>query len=390
MVLTLVKINYSFGKLSPDLKSKHILRQNTIIMKRVLILMSLCAAVISTSCQPKEEEKEHIGKLLVTSPLLKDTTIIKDYVCQIHAIQHIEIRALEKGYLQKIFVDEGQLVKKGQMMFQIMPMMYEAEMQKAQAEANFAKTEYLNAKMLADSNIISKNQRAPDKEKYYKPKPELSMTQVRLRFTEIKAPFDGIMDRFQVRLGSLINEGDLLTTLSDNSRLWVYFNVPEAEYLNFKTVSQNENMKNVRLLMANNEIYKYPGVVETIEADFNNETGNIAFRATFPNPEKLLRHGETGNIQMIIPFKKALIIPQKATFEVLEKKYVYVIDKDNRIRSREIEIIAELPHIFAVKGLSTKDKILLEGLRLVKENQKIDYKFEKPEHVLSHLELYAE
>ena len=166
--------------------------------------------------------------------------------------------------------------------------------------------------------------------------------------------------------------------------------MPYFGYLNFKTVSQNENMKNVRLLMANNEIYKYPGVVETIEADFNNETGNIAFRATFPNPEKLLRHGETGNIQMIIPFKKALIIPQKATFEVLEKKYVYVIDKDNRIRSREIEIIAELPHIFAVKGLSTKDKILLEGLRLVKENQKIDYKFEKPEHVLSHLELYAE
>ncbi|MNJ86220.1 Toluene efflux pump periplasmic linker protein TtgG precursor [compost metagenome] len=360
-------------------------------MKRVLILISLCTAIISTSCQSKKEEKEEVGVLSVTSPLMKDTTITKDYVCQIHAIQHIEIRALEKGYLQKIYVDEGQHVKKGQPMFQIMPLLYQAETQKAEAEANYAKIEYLNAKLLADSNVISKNQLALVKAKYDKAKAELSLAKVHLGFTEITAPFDGIMDRFQVRLGSLVNEGDLLTTLSDNSKLWVYFNVPEAEYLNFKTVTQSENMKNVRLLMANNELYEHPGIVETIEADFNNETGNIAFRATFPNPKTLLRHGETGNVQMTVPLKKAIIIPQKATYEVLEKKYVYVIDKNNKIRSREIEIAAELPHIFVVKsGLSTKDKILLEGLRLVKENQKIDYKFEKPEHVLSHLELYAE
>lgn len=360
-------------------------------MKRFLILMSLCAAIISTSCQSKEEEKEHTGKLLVTSPLLKDTTIIKDYVCQIHAIQHIEIRALEKGYLQNIFVDEGQLVKKGQLMFRIMPMMYEAEMQKAQAEANFAKTEYLNAKMLADSNIISKNQLALVKAKYDKAKAELSLSQVRLGFTEIKAPFDGIMDRFQVRLGSLVNEGDLLTTLSDNSKLWVYFNVPEAEYLNFRTVSQGDNMKNVRLLMANNEIYKYPGVVETIEADFNNETGNIAFRATFPNPEGLLRHGETGSIQMVVPLKKALIIPQKATFEILEKKYVYVVNKDNAVHSREIVIRSEMPDLYVIKsGLKPEERILLEGIRKVRDGDKITYRYQEPNSVISHLKVYTE
>jgi membrane fusion protein (multidrug efflux system) len=352
--------------------------------------MGLCAA-ISASCQSKKEEKEPAGKLLVTSPLLKDTTIIKDYVCQIHAIQHIEIRALEKGYLQKIFVDEGQLVKKGQLMFQIMPMMYEAEMQKAQAEANYAKTEYLNAKMLADSNIISKNQLALVKAKYDKAKAELSLSRVRLGFTEIKAPFDGIMDRFQVRLGSLVDEGDLLTTLSDNSKLWVYFNVPEAEYLNFKTVSQSDNMKNVRLLMANNEIYEYPGVVETIEADFNNETGNIAFRATFPNPKVLLRHGETGSIQMVVPLKKALIIPQKATFEILEKKYVYVVDKDRTVHSREIVIRSEMPDLYIIKnGLKAEERILLEGIRKVRDGEKITYKYQEPKSVLSHLKVYTE
>jgi membrane fusion protein (multidrug efflux system) len=323
--------------------------------------------------------------------LKKDTTITRDYVCQIHAIQHIEMRALEKGYLQKIYVDEGQLVKKGQMMFQIMPLMYQAEMQKAQAEANFAQIEFQNTKSLADSHIVSPNELALAKAKLDKAKAELSLAQTHLQFTEIRAPFDGIMDHFQVRLGSLVDEGDLLTTLSDNSQMWVYFNVPEAEYLEYKTEASSGNMNKVGLVMANNEMFGYPGVVQTIEADFNNETGNIAFRATFPNPKGLLRHGETGNIRMTSPYKNAMIIPQKATFEVLEKKFVYVIDKDNMVRSREITIAAELPHIFIIgSGLKESDKILLEGLRLVKENEKIDFSFAKPDSVISNLSLYAE
>ena len=88
--------------------------------------------------------------------------------------------------------------------------------------------------------------------------------------------------------------------------------------------------------MANNQMFKFPGVVQTVEADFNNETGNIDFRATFPNPDALLRHGETGNIQMTVPFKDAIIIPQKSTFEVLEKKYVFVVGKDKVVKQREI------------------------------------------------------
>ncbi|WP_428654085.1 efflux RND transporter periplasmic adaptor subunit [Runella sp.] len=360
-------------------------------MKKILILISLCAAFCQTGCESKKEEKEEEVQFAVTSPLRKDTTITKEYVSQIHAISHIELRALEKGYLQKIFVDEGQFVRKGQAMFQIMPMLYEAEQQKAQAEANFAEIEYRNTKALADSNIVSKNELALAKAKWDKAKAELSLAQVHLGFTDIRAPFDGIMDHFQVRLGSLVGEGDLLTTLSDNSKMWVYFNVPEAEYLDYKTRSEKEGMLKVGLRMANNKVFEYPGVVETIEADFNNETGNIAFRATFPNPKKLLRHGETGNIQVVQSLKNALIIPQKATFEVLEKKYVYVVDKNNVIRSREVTIAAELPHIFVVKdGLKEDDKILLEGLRQVRENEKIHYKFVQPASVISNLSLYAE
>ena len=353
--------------------------------------MGLCALVCSTGCKNDHKEKEEETKFLATNPIKKDTLTTKEYVSQIHSIQHIELRAQERGYLEKIYVDEGQHVKKGQLLFKIMPKLYEAEMQRAQAEADFAEIEYKNTKRLADSKVVAPNELAMAKAKLDKAKAELSLTKVHLEFTEIRAPFDGIIDRFHVRLGSLVEEGDLLTNLSDNSKMWVYYNVPEAEYLDYKAKAKEGSLPKVSLLMANNKMFDYPGVVETIEGEFNNETGNIAFRATFPNPKRLLRHGETGNIIMGIPIKDAMIIPQKATFEVLDKKYVYVIDKDNTVHSREIIIAAELPHLFVVKeGLSLDDKVLLEGIRLVKENEKIGYRLEKPEHVLSHLELYAE
>ena len=368
-------------------------------MKQTFIVMAMGFAMLClTNCKSKKEgekqegeEKQEQIQFLVTSPLKRDTTANTQYVSQIKSIQHIELRALERGYLKKIYVDEGQLIRKGQLMFQIQAIQYEAEVQKAQAEANYAEIEYKNTKLLADSNIVSKNELALSKAKFDKAKAELSVSQVHLGFTQIRAPFDGIMDHFYVREGSLLAEGDLLTTLSDNSKMWVYFNVPEAEYLNIKTSHNKDNMLNVKLLMANNQMFKFPGIVQTIEADFNNETGNIAFRATFPNPERLLRHGETGNIIITKPLKGALMIPQKTTFEVLEKKYVYVIDKDNMVKSREIKIAAELQYIFIVEsGLKEGDKILLEGLRQVSENQKIKYTFMKPESVMSNLGLYAE
>ena len=360
-------------------------------MKNIIMLIGVCGLLLHTACQSDKEHKEAEVKFLVTQPVVMDTIITKEYVSQIRSFQHIELRAQERGYLEKIFVDEGQAVKKGQLLFQIMPKLYEAEFQKAKAETNFAEIEYKNTKRLAESNVVAPNELAMAKAKLDKAKAELALTQAHLQFTKVRAPFDGIIDRFHVRLGSLVEEGDLLTELSDNSKMWVYYNVPEAEYLDYQSKLGANNKMSVNLLMANNKQFNYPGVVETIEADFNSETGNIAFRATFPNPKKLLRHGETGNIVMSQPYKSALIIPQKATFEVLEKKYVYVVDKNNKIRSREITVAAELPHLFIVKeGLSTDDKILLEGLRLVKENEKIQYTLEDPKHVISHLELYAE
>lgn len=344
---------------------------------KYLVIVTCFVAMLGAGCKHDGEEKSEETKFLVTKPIKKDTLIYHEYVSQIRSIQHIELRALEKGYIEHIFVDEGQSVKKGQLLFQIMPIIYQAEMQKAQAEVRFVEIEYQNTKALADSNIVSKNELALARARLEKAKAELALSNAHLGFTEIRAPFDGIVGRFNdIRLGSLVDEGDLLTTLSDNSKMWVYFNVPEAEYLYFANKRQDGNKLKVKLRLANSRIFEMDGVVETIEADFNNETGNIAFRATFNNPYGLLRNGETGNILTPVQLSNALLIPQKATFEILDKKFVYVLDRENVVKAREITIGTEMPHIYSVsKGIAEGDRILVEGLRKVKNDQKIQADF---------------
>ena len=332
-----------------------------------------------------------LASFLVTSPLKKDTLTTRNYVCQIHSVRHIELRALEKGYLEKIYVDEGQFVKKGQLMFQIMPRLYQAELNRAQAEADFAEIEYQNTMRLAKSNVVAPNELALAKAKLEQAEAELALAQVHLDFTQIRAPFEGIMDHFHVREGSLLEEGELLTTLSDNHEMWVYFNVPEAEYLDYNTHITKDNTLDAKLLLANNKLFEYPGKVTTIEADFNNETGNIAFRATFPNPKALLRHGETGSVLIDTPLNNALLIPQKATFEILDKKFVFVVGKDDVIHSKQIKIGAELQHLYEVKaGLEESDIILLEGLRRVKDGEKIIPEFVESQIAIADLRLHAE
>lgn len=358
-------------------------------MHKTFVILGLAATLLG-ACNHKEDAEHALPKLEVTTPLRKDTSITKEYVSQIHAFRHIELRSLEKGYLQNIYVDEGQAVKKGQPMFKIMPNLYEVDLQKAKAEAEMVNIEYQNTKALAEKNIVSKNELALAKAKLDKAHAEVRLANTHLGFTDINAPFDGVMDHLNVRVGSLVDEGELLTTISDISKMWVYFNVPEAEYLDYKSSKEMQSNIHVKLKMANGEVFDHPGVIETIEADFDNKTGNIEFRATFPNPERILRHGGTGNILMTVPFNNAMIIPQKATFEILDKSYVYVVDKDNKLQQKLITIAAELPHLFIVNGLQDSDKILLEGLRKVHNGQQIAVNFKPPEKVISELKFHAE
>lgn len=352
---------------------------------------ALSIQLFGTGCGSGHHEAEESAVYPVTTPYLTDTVTTRDHVCQIHSVQHIELRALEKGYLDDILVDEGQQVREGQVMFRIRPVLYQAEVQRAQAEADLAGIEYRNTKVLADSNVVSPNELAMAKARYDKALAELDVARAHLGFTVLKAPFDGIVGRFHVRKGSLLDEGELLTELSDNSLMWVYFNVPEAAYLQYRKRAISGTGTKVRLRMADGELFDRVGEITAIESDFNNTTGNIAFRATFPNPDGLLRHGETGSILMDSELKGVLLIPQKATFEVLDHRYVYTVDKDGVLRTTRVEVGPELQHIFVVTdGLSKDDRILLEGLRKVKDKDTVEVVFHAPDSVVRHLGLYAE
>ncbi len=346
----------------------------------------------------------HTGVLEISSPIKKDTSYYNEYVSQIRAYQRIELKALEKGYLQKVLVDEGQVIHKGQLLFEIQPTIYLAEIQKAQAELAQAeaekektKVEYQNIKALADSNIVSINELALAQAELQKAdahvdnaKAELALTGAHLQFTKIRAPFSGIVGRFEdIRLGSLLEEGEELTTLTDNSKMWIYFNVPEAVYLDY--AQQPSEIAALQLQLANNQLFDHQGEITAIEAEFDNATGTIPFRATFQNPERLLRHGQTGNILWPIQLKEALLIPQKATYEVLEKRYVFVVDDEGHVTSREIKIATELDNVYVIsEGLSMNDKFLIEGLRKVKNGDQIEFEYKAPEEVYNHLELHAE
>ena len=362
------------------------------MINKATIVLGLIATLSISGCHKTETEAhEEQPKYAATTPFREDTSVIKEYVCQIHAIRHIEIRALERGYVQDIFVDEGQLVPKGHQMFKIMPNIYQAELLKAQAEASTANIEYLNTKALTDQKIVSPNELALAKAKLDKENAEVKLAETHLNFTDINAPFEGIMDHFEVRNGSLVEEGALLTTLSDVSKLWVYFNVPESEYIDYKQHKHEGGREKVKLRMANGQVFNQIGEIETIEADFDNSAGNIEFRATFPNPDKLLRHGETGTLLMTKPYNNALIIPQKATFEIMDKTYVYVINAQEKLEQRMITIEAEIPHLFIISaGLKDDDKILIDGLRKVHSGDKVDIDLKSPAQVRSELDLYTE
>ena len=362
-------------------------------MSKKTLLAASILTIILTGCGHQEHEAHHSGPLEfnVSHPISKDTVLVKEYVSQIRAIQHIELRAMERGYLASTFVDEGQTVEKGKPMFKIVPTIYEAELKRAKAEAKAVQMEFKNTKSLVDQNIVSPNALAVVEAEYQKAQAEVELAEAHLAFTDIKEPFTGKMDHLEARTGSLLDEGELLTTMSDLSQMWVYFNVPESEYLDYVQSGKANEGTSVRLKLANGTIYPYKGVIDTIEADFDNHTGTIEMRASFPNPDEMLRHGQTGNILVDVDYPNALVIPQKATFQILDQNYVYVLDADNTLTTRHIEIAAELPHIFLVsEGLKEDDTILLEGLRRVSNGDRIKPNLISSDDTLAELALQAE
>jgi len=357
----------------------------------VFIILGIAATSCSTQSQDSSQIKDSIRTIPVTELRSQSTTLLREYVGDIHAVKNVEIYARVKGYLEEVYVDEGKEVKQGQVLFRINNAEYESHLAKAKAtlqsaiaDAKGAELELKRVRLLVEKNVVSKTEievaeakLAAANAKIEEARSEKANAALHLAQTQIRAPFDGIVDRLPSKIGSLINEGTLLTTLSDTKNVFVYFNVSENEYLEYVRARGKADNRAaiVELELADGSFFKHKGKIETMEGAFDEGTGSIAFRARFSNPEKLLKHGSTGTIRLTNSVDNAILIPQKAAFEIQDKNFVYVLQKDNKIKTRSFTPQSRLGDYYVVKsGLEAGETIVYEGLQGLKEGATINPK----------------
>jgi membrane fusion protein (multidrug efflux system) len=340
---------------------------------------------------PGQEERppDSPQTVVVTSPRATDVVVTQQYPCRIRAQRHIELKALQEGYLEAIPVREGQAVKKGDDLFRVIPILYRARWEVEKAEVQVAQIEFDNTRKLFDQKLVNQQEVALFQAKLARAQARARLAEAELNFTTIRAPFDGLLGRLGTQEGSLIKRDETLTTLSDNGVMWVYFQVSEARYIEYlrrqgnrKDLSRLQLVDSrIELVLADGSTFdQNPGNVVTVEAKFNIESGTISLRVDFPNPDRLLRHDQTGTVAIRRAVKNATVIPQRATFEVLDRRCVYVVGKDNVVRLREIAVEHEADGVFVVKeGLGLTDKIVLEGVQRVRDGDKVEYEFRRPE-----------
>jgi membrane fusion protein (multidrug efflux system) len=285
-------------------------------------------------------------------------------------------------------VDEGHYVRKGQVLFKTNDEEYIAELAKARAnlesaiaEAKAVEYEVDRLRVMVENNVISESElhvtlarHNAVLAKIEEAKSAESNASVQLSYTKIKAPFNGLIDRIPFKIGSLIGHGNLLTTVSDISAIHVYFNVSEREYLEYITTDKNESNK-VQLILADGSVYPHEGLIETMQGEFNANTGTIAFRARFPNPNQVLKHGATGKVVLTKKIKGAIIVPQKAVFEIQDRNYVFVVDSDNTVKMKSFFPKARFSHFYVVDGLEIGEKLVYEGIQNLREGMPITPNF---------------
>lgn len=368
---------------------------------RATLIVTGLGLLAGAACSRKHAQaegghhEEAAQPVVLTSPSIMSVPTTQAFVCRMQSRRHIEIRALNEGYLEEIPVQEGQAVRAGDRLYELYPVLYRTKLEAEKAELRLAEINLQNTEKLAGRGFVSAPELARATAERDKAKANFDRATAEAGFTSIVAPFDGIVGRQLMQHGSLIEAGDTLTTLSDNAVMWVYFNVPEASYLEYKEELDKDNghadRLQIELKLANGRIFSQPGKIGAIEADFNNMTGNISFRADFPNPQGLLRNGQTGTILIHRKLDNVIVIPQRATFEILDKRYAFVIDEENVVHQRDITIQSVQDDIFVIsEGLHEGDKIILEGIRQVRDGDKIGYEFHHPDQVLANLKFHAE
>lgn len=349
-------------------------------------LIFFIGCFIITACNNEKIKSENkTPEHKVISPLIKNANYNDEYVAEIHSLHYVEVRSKIKGYLEHRYVDEGQAVKQGQLLFSINPAEFEKELQKADAayksalaDVKASEVDLSNVRRLVEKNIVAKTELevaqaklAALKADVEQAKAHKEQTALQLDFTKIKAPYNGVINRIPNKVGSLIAEGDMLTSISDNHEVFAYFNVSESDYLN-TILNDEHHHKLVQLKLANNMLYPHQGKIEMIESEFDKVTGNIAIRARFSNPDNILKHGSHGKVIINRQLTDAMQIPQKSTFEIQDKLFVFVVKNDGTVEQRNVIPKMQLTDFYALEsGLKPNEKIVFEGVETMKHGTKI-------------------
>lgn len=342
--------------------------------------------MIAVSCTANSNEKkseEPVKAVPVTELIQKDTTIYKEYIADVQSQRNVELRSRLAGFLDRIYVDEGAIVKKGQILFSLVDEEYTADFAQAEATVSSAKaavkkvelemerTEKLVAKNIVGStemDLLNVQLRASTS-KLKEAEANLNQMRTRLNNTKIRAPFSGRIDRIFLKEGSLLEEGSLLTSISDLDQVNVYFDISEQEYLNIAldTTDETQFSKEVRLILANGAVYPHTGTAEIVENAFESSTGSISLRARFPNPNGILKHGATGRIAVPTETGDLLLVHQKSVFEIQDKAYVYTLHGDT-VRMTPFLNGARVGHYYVVlDGLTADSKVVFEGVQSLRD-----------------------
>jgi multidrug efflux system membrane fusion protein len=345
-------------------------------------------------CSAKAEKDTVEAPPVVPVVTLKtsEQQLHRDYVADVQAVRNVEVRAQVAGFLEQIFVDEGKPVKKGQPLFRLNASAYQnklsqaqAAVASAQAQAAAVRVERDRVRLLVDKNIIAKTELALSTSKVKEAdarvadaRAQVAAARLSLSYTLVRSPFDGVLDRIPLKVGSVVEEGTLLTTVSDLSSIFAYFDVAEGSYMNYSKARREHpelHSDSVRLTLANGDPYPLAGHIETAESEFNPNTGSIALRARFPNPDRLLKHGASGKIRLTSQLPSALLLPQKAVFEIQDQNYVYVVDQNGTVHTRSFTPQTRLGDFYVVKeGLKPGERVVYEGAPELHDKQQIKAK----------------
>lgn len=368
-------------------------------MKSLLRPLSLIILLLSlASCSKKNDNRAAMmqgdNKYAVATIALSDAQFGVSYPATIRGAQDVEVRPKVAGNIVRQLVDEGDRVKAGQLLFVIDPTQYRAAVEQAQAAVNVIKTNlstaqltYNNKKMLRERNIVSQydldiaaNQLAVIRAQLQQARAALTNARDQLSFTNVRATSDGVVGSIPYRVGALVSSStpQPLTTVSNLSKMHAYFSLTEKQLLEMTrakggTDAALQEMPEVELLLADGSVYELHGKVNSVSGVINTATGSVQMRATFDNPHRILRSGATGTLRFPMEKKGVMVIPQKATFEIQDKKFVYVVDGHNKVHAVEIVVLPnnDATSYIVQQGLKVGDRIVVEGVNKLKEDMLI-------------------